>query len=229
LESSDSPNIYITSPTATTTSRFPPPLSMNFSSQSLHSLHSISSPNSSPTQADFPVHPIPSLSRQHSFQHVSYRTENAASATPLPPSPGSGTMDLYDGHDGAERQQKRQRTSSGQGPNSLGAGAGGGAGVNLNDSSSSGTLPASAVNGTNAKKMSRARSDSAPLGYGLGMGVGIASGPWHSGTRPRSGSGMAPQRMGMGVPNIGSLARGAAPPLLSIPTLQGNGGGSPSR
>lgn len=83
----ESPNIYITSPT----SSLPPRLSMSISNPSLHSMHS---PNSSPTTVDFPSH-IPGhhhahhahahhgghhqLSRQHSFQHVSFSRDNAFS------------------------------------------------------------------------------------------------------------------------------------------------------
>lgn len=198
-------NIFITSPTATTTSsRFPPPLSTNLSSASLHSVHSLGSPNSSPSQAEFPPHPMNSLSRQHSFQHYHGRGGENAASTPLPPSPGSSTMDLYDvGDAGAERiarsGTKRQRTSSiGQGDATSTTGAG---------------------STTVLKKMSRARSDSAPLGYGLTSGLNNS---WQGTMRPRSGSGMAPQRgNGMGVPNIGNSTRGngGGPPFLSIPSL----------
>ncbi len=89
LDSAESPNIYITSPTSSSASRFPPPLSMN-----IHSIHGLNSPTSSPTTSDFPHshgHPHPHahahshshnhshshsahhgahpLSRQHSFHH----------------------------------------------------------------------------------------------------------------------------------------------------------------
>jgi hypothetical protein len=81
----ESPNIYITSPT----SSLAPRLSMSISNPSLHSMHS---PNSSPTTVDFPSH-IPghhhhphhghhhhhTLSRQHSFQHVSFSRDGAFS------------------------------------------------------------------------------------------------------------------------------------------------------
>ncbi|KJA28225.1 hypothetical protein HYPSUDRAFT_62614 [Hypholoma sublateritium FD-334 SS-4] len=80
LEAAESPNIYITSPTST--SRYPPPLA----TMGMHTMHTLGSPNSSPTAADFPApqqqqqqqhqqhhaqqqqHPH-ALSRQHSFQH----------------------------------------------------------------------------------------------------------------------------------------------------------------
>ncbi|THH08909.1 hypothetical protein EW146_g8841, partial [Bondarzewia mesenterica] len=78
IESSDSPNIYITSPTMTVPSHaFPPPSMQSLSNPSLHSL----SPGSSPTAPDFPAHVHShthphshshtphTLSRQHSFQH----------------------------------------------------------------------------------------------------------------------------------------------------------------
>ncbi|KAJ3492418.1 hypothetical protein NLJ89_g11246 [Agrocybe chaxingu] len=173
LESSESPNIYITSPTAT--SRFPPPLSMN-----LHSIHSLNSPNSSPTTADFPSHSHHqhphSLSRQHSFQHVAssnYRGESTSS-TPLPSSPGSGSisMDMFD--DGScdppppsgRNSAKRQRLDdSGLGIN-VNMGSMGGVSVNgdsmsmMSSVSSPGSGPGGGLaNLTVPKKSSRARSD----------------------------------------------------------------------
>ena len=66
------------------------------------------------------------------------------------------------------------------------------------------------------KKGGRGRSDSAPLG-----GYGLTSG-WPQ-TRPRSGSGLQSNRVTssrreeLPVPNIGSLSRGQALPMLSIP------------
>lgn len=81
---SDSPNIYITSPT--TTSRYPPPLSINFN----QSLHSIQSPSSSPTSTDFPHshqhqhqhHPThPSLSRQQSYQPTAFASGGQVGAS----------------------------------------------------------------------------------------------------------------------------------------------------
>ena len=132
LDSSESPNIYVTSPTSSNASRFaPPPLSMN-------SIHGMSSPTSSPTTNDFPFshshhlthhghahggypqrHP---LSRQHSFhQNFAGRTDKSStSSTPLPSSPSTGSistsismdMDLYDdgscdpaGREGVKRQR----------------------------------------------------------------------------------------------------------------------------
>jgi hypothetical protein len=189
MDSGDNPNIFITSPT--TTNRFQQPLSLNMSS-----MHTVHSPGSSPTQGEIPLHPR-SLSRQQSFQHVTYRNDQSGSTpvTPLPPSPASGSMELYDdaapdnmGRSGV----KRQRTSSiGQGD-----------------------MPQS-VSTPGPKKLSRARSDSAPLGgYGLGMGLN----GWQGGTRPRSGSGMMVPRSGMG----GVPSRSGGPPLLSISTATSN-------
>jgi hypothetical protein len=210
---------------------------MNFSS---HSLHSISSPGSSPTQSDFSAHPLHTLSRQQSFQHISYRPENGSCATnntPLPPSPGgSVSLELYDdsgpGGGGPPepvgRQQKRPRTSSISG--GVGVGHSHGhpqvVGISLNGSAESVTeanVPvAVALVGSNAKKLSRARSDSAPL-YGLGVGG------WHGNTRPRSGSGMAPaQRMGgpsMAIPNLGSMMNRGGAPVLVIPPASANSPG----
>ncbi|KDR80900.1 hypothetical protein GALMADRAFT_1113959 [Galerina marginata CBS 339.88] len=226
LDSSESPNIYVTSPTAT--SRYPPPLSMN-----MHAMHSLSSPNSSPTAADFPshmhhghAHQSHSLSRQHSFQHVtSYRGETASS-TPLQSSPGSISMELFDDGScdpppsgrGSTKRQRLDESGAGVGVN----------GINSPDSMSLMSSVSSPGSGTGPglssltvpKKSSRARSDSAPLGYagalwqqgGLGGGGG---GPTGMG-RPRSGSGL----MTRGVPNIGNMTRSsnASTPLLSITT-----------
>lgn len=134
LDSSESPNIYVTSPTSSNASRFaPPPLSMNS-----HSIHAVNSPTSSPTTNDFPFshshhlshhghahggypqrHP---LSRQHSFQQnfAGRADKSSTSSTPLPSSPSTGSistsmsmdMDLYDdgscdppGREGVKRQR----------------------------------------------------------------------------------------------------------------------------
>lgn len=207
IESSESPNIYITSPTNTGPhGHFPPSLSL--SSSSLHSLHSLS-PSSSPTAAEFPshTHTPHTLSRQHSFQHLPYESTasmhahslghgvstaryETALATPLPPSPGP--MDFGEDPHG-RLGAKRQRTNAPPAAQSTGAGA-------------NGVEPAS-------KKVSRARSDSAPLGYGLNSG-------WAQ-TRPRSGSGLGPRagrRDELPVPNIGALSRGHTLPMLAIPS-----------
>ncbi|KAF8997853.1 HSF-type DNA-binding-domain-containing protein [Cyathus striatus] len=229
LLENESPDIYITSPTAQT-SRYPPPLSMNTSSQPLTSYHSIS-PNSSPTAADFPQHISQhhqqqqhphhqhphTLSRQHSFQHVSFSRGEGSSSSPLPPSPGSMTMDLFDDSPTGRGTNKRQRLSNDDG-------------IGMNGSSSADSLslmssvssPGSGPTGPGiagltvpGKKSSRARSDSAPLGYGFN-GIGT----WQPGVgniagRPRSGSGLSPRNIH--VPNIGTMSRN--PPLLSISTV----------
>jgi len=225
LESSESPNIYITSPTSAAPPRsFPPPLTTNLSSQSLHSLQSLSTPNSSPTTAEFPnqmqMHPpAPPLSRQQSYQQMAYSNSRGepATSTPLPPSPGSVSMDLFEAGEASDgRSLKRQRTSN----ENLAGGATGG-----EESSGPGTGAA----GGSGKRMSRARSDSAPLGYGLGAGLNAN---WQGGTRPRSGSGMTGRGMGVGMPGVGGASRtngggsGNGTPLLSISTLTNT---SPSR
>ncbi|KAF7794975.1 hypothetical protein EIP86_006118 [Pleurotus ostreatoroseus] len=198
LEPHDSPNIMVTSPTASGMPHFPPLHSL--SNPSLHSLHSLS-PGSSPTAPEFPSHSHTphTLSRQHSFQHIpeytappppppgamhghghghlvsTARYEQGGLPGPLPPSPGP--MDAFDD----SQNRKRQRTAE-------------------EHSGKSG-------------KGSRARSDSAPLGgYSLNPG-------WPQ-TRPRSGSGLQSRggrREELPVPNIGSLSRGHALPMLSIP------------
>jgi hypothetical protein len=223
LEPSESPNIYVTSPTSGGPPRsFPPPLTTTLSTQSLHSLQSLSSPGSSPTTTDFPnqmqMHPpsAPALSRQHSYQQMGYanRTETAPT-TPLPPSPGSGPMDSFDVGEGSDGRSKakRQRTTN----ESNGSGC--------DETSSPG------ANGSNSKRMSRARSDSAPLGYTLSAGLNAS---WQGATRPRSGSGMTTGRsIGVGMSSVSgtSLSRangggsGSGTPLLSIPTLANNSPG----
>lgn len=245
LLENESPGIFVTSPPVPVSSRYPPPLSMNISNPSLHTMHSISSPNSSPTASDFPPphhqhqhqhhgpHPH-SLSRQHSFQqqaqHAAYRGEtpyghnDSTASTPLPASPGSGTMDLFDEAEPSGRiSTKRQRMSDDNGTDGL---------APMSALSSPGTTSgpglgnitqAQGKNITQAqgKKFSRARSDSAPLGYGFG---GLTT--WQGGPagRPRSGSGLG--LAGRGAPNIGigggSMTRSNGTPLLSISTVPSN-------
>lgn len=219
LLDSESPDIYITSPTASTSgSRFPPPLSTN-----MHSIHS-HSPNSSPTTTEFPHHQQgqqhTSLSRQHSFQQVAAYGRGEGTSS-MSHSPGSTTMDLFDDGPSCEPagriSSKRQRLSNDDDP---GSGVDGSI-PSASSLSSPGTAtgPGFGTMGGAGKKPSRARSDSAPLGYGFG---GLTS--WQSGGgRPRSGSGLAGRG---GVPNIGAMTRNSngngVPPLLSITTVPSN-------
>jgi hypothetical protein len=218
---------------------------MNLNNPSLHALHShMNSPNSSPTTADFPshhqhhqqLHPQHSLSRQHSFQHLSYARggENlSASSTPqIPGSPGSGPMDLgMDEYEQGRGNNKRPRLS-----NDIHANGAGNDSMSLMSAMSSpgtSTAPSGLAGLTVKKSASRARSDSAPLGYALGShgSNGTLSAGWGQQLRPRSGSGMG---MGMGprIPNINNMTRGAAAggppsgngtPLLSIATVGESG------
>lgn len=220
LLESDSPDIYITSPTVTSSnSRFPPPLSISMNTQSLHTIHS-HSPSSSPTTADFPhhqqSHQRTSLSRQHSFQHVAAYSRGEGTS-PMSPSPISATMDLFDDSPGCEPagriSTKRQRLSN---DDDLGPAVDGLPAPSSLSSPGTATGPGFGSMGGPGKKPSRARSDSAPLGYGFGGLGGWQGGP---GGRPRSGSGLA----GRGVPNIGTMTRGNnGPPLLSIATVPSN-------
>jgi hypothetical protein len=220
---------------------------MNLSTPSLH-MHSMNSPSSSPTAADFPSqlqqHHQPhqhQLSRQHSFQHLSSysrgdpggTSNGTTSSTPLPGSPGSGHMDLFDDDSGrgGVNSLKRPRLDP---SSSAGPGSSANASVDslqlMSTMSSPGTGPPNGglPTGMGVKKgVSRARSDSAPLGYGHhsghshlvngngwganGSSLGLGAG------RPRSGSGMGPR-----IPNIGNLTRGngmGGAPLLSIPSV----------
>ncbi|KAF8637488.1 hypothetical protein AX17_002792 [Amanita inopinata Kibby_2008] len=263
----ENPNIYITSPTSATPSRYPPPLSItNLTAGPPMHMHSVNSPSSSPTATDLPSHlhhphhphphhnpSHPTLSRQHSIQHISFSRGPggpdglSSSSTPLQASPRSMSIDLFDDNAGGTCPATGTPLAGMSDPSSSGRGGtkrqrlsnGDGApGPCLNGSSDS-LSPMSAVSspgtGTagmaigggglvgvavaNGKKStSRARSDSAPLGYGFG---GLTS--WQGGLtgiigRPRSGSGLAGPR---GVPNIGTMTRGATSgvPLLTIPML----------
>lgn len=239
LETTDSPNIYITSPSISTSRFQPPPLSMG-----MNIMHSLNSPNSSPTTSDFQGgghyhHQQPHHAHHGHHQHHGHsrphgfpsgngggngysRTGDSNSSTPLPSSPGSISMDLFD--DGScdlppgRPSTKRQRMDDGGvngingGIGGLVGGGGGGSGGGPGNSSDAMTLlssvsspgAGSGINGlstlTVPKKSSRARSDSAPLGYG---GVGTAMHSWQQqqgemsgggNGRPRSGSGMVPHR-----------------------------------
>lgn len=196
----------------------------------LHSLHSMGSPNSSPTAADFPsshmhhghAHQPHSLSRQHSFQHISSYRGDSASSTPLQSSPGSISMELFDDGTGDPSHSGRSSTKRQRLDES-------GTGVGVNNSPDSMSMMSSVsspgsntgpgiANLTVPKKSSRARSDSAPLGYaGALWQQGGLSGPSVMG-RPRSGSGLMPR----GIPNIGNMTRNnnASTPLLSITTAE---------
>ncbi|KAF4610839.1 hypothetical protein D9613_007181 [Agrocybe pediades] len=232
LDSTDSPDIFVTSPTATSTSRFPPPLAM----PTLQELRSMGmSANSSPTASDLPPshmhhghphHPSHShshsLSRQQSFQHVNGYRGDSSSSTPLQSSPGSISMELFDdgsGDPGPVSGRKRQRLDEN--------GVGVPSGMSSNDSLSMMSSVSSPGSGTGhglanltvPKKSSRARSDSAPLGYGAsvwqqgGMSSNGANGHGVMG-RPRSGSNLVPR----GVPNIGNMTRAnnASTPMLAV-------------
>ncbi|KAI0630648.1 HSF-type DNA-binding-domain-containing protein [Trametes polyzona] len=241
LESGESPNIYVTSPTnsAPPSSHFPPLSSIN--SSGLHSLHSMS-PGSSPTTAEFPshTHTPHTLSRQHSYQHIpSYDGMHAPHHHAHSHHAHAHAAHHHHQHHGMHGVStaryesalttplppspgpmdfddrigaKRQRTGPGS----------------STSFSVPGSADGSASSSSTLKKGSRARSDSAPLGYGLNN--------WPQ-TRPRSGSGLAPRggvgsagappgsSLGMGgggrreeVPNIGSLSRGQLP-MLSIPSM----------
>ena len=212
LETADSPNIYITSPSISTSRFQPPPLSMG-----MNIMHSLNSPNSSPTTSDFQGggqhyhhqqhhgHHHHTHSRQHGFPSGNggggggngySRTGDSSSSTPLPSSPGSISMDLFD--DGScdlppsgRPSTKRQRLDDGVNGINGGIGGlvggggggsgGGGPGGNSSDAMSllSSVSSPGAGSGSNGlatltvpKKSSRARSDSAPLGYG---GVGTTA------------------------------------------------------
>ena len=203
LDPNDGPNVVITSPTSSGMhshshphsghqhSHFPPSLGSLSNNPSLHSLHSLS-PGSSPTAPEFPshTHTPHSLSRQHSFQHISEYghphggglssryDSTAAMATPLPPSPGP--MDVFEDAQG----RKRQRTGPG-----------------ADDGS---------------KKGSRARSDSAPLGYG-GLASGWPQTRPRSGSGLQNRVAVGRREEQLPIPNIGSLSRGQTLPMLSIP------------
>ncbi|KAJ7623699.1 HSF-type DNA-binding-domain-containing protein [Roridomyces roridus] len=184
----------------------------------------------SPTTADFPHHQPPpsqhhpahshshSLSRQHSFQHISY-TRGETTGSPLPASPGSITMEMFDDQENGRGSSKRQRMMSADEARPV-----------TNGGSPHPHHPqvhhAATVDSLSPPKprVSRARSDSAPLGYAMQPGAGGSGlGPWGAGTagRPRSGSGLGHVGQGQrGMPNIGNMSRGpgggGGGPLLSL-------------
>ncbi|KAJ7102956.1 HSF-type DNA-binding-domain-containing protein [Mycena crocata] len=193
----------------------------------------------SPTGPDYPPpqhHPSHghshshSLSRQQSFQHMSF-SRGETSGSPLPASPGSITMEMFDDVDSGRGSSKRQRMMSGDEANVH-------SDVTVNGGSPHPHHPphhAATVDSLSPPKprTSRARSDSAPLGYAMQPGAGGGGlGPWGAGGasgRPRSGSGIGIAH-GRGIPNIGNMSRGVGPngggPLLSLATVPSN---APSR
>ncbi|KAF9528904.1 hypothetical protein CPB83DRAFT_288718 [Crepidotus variabilis] len=245
LLDNESPNIYITSPTSTT-GRFPPPLSMN-----LHSIHGLNSPTSSPTAADFPSHNMHShhgghgshpLSRQHSYQHMA--RGDSSSSTPLPSSPGSITMELFDdgscdppsGRTSTKRQRLDESGSSVSGP---------GNGLNISINSSMGGVgpesnmsmmsSVSSPGGVGAsgglaslsvpKKSVRARSDSAPLGYVTPGMHSWAASPSGLGSAGLAAGGMNSMG-GAGRPRSGSgmVPRVGVPNIGNMSRNNGQGG-----
>ncbi|KAJ7089774.1 HSF-type DNA-binding-domain-containing protein [Mycena belliarum] len=211
------PNIFITSPRGYEASSTAP---VDFTHH----------PAAPPQQHHHPAHGHShshSLSRQHSFQHISF-SRGETSASPLPASPGSITMEMFDDGESGRGSSKRQRMmSSDDHPHSASGG-------------SPHPHHASSVDSLSPPKprTSRARSDSAPLGYAMqpggANGGGGGLGPWGAGAgggRPRSGSGIAHIGQGQrGIPNIGNMSRGVGPngggPLLSLTTVPSN---APSR
>ncbi|KAI0326249.1 hypothetical protein GY45DRAFT_1259307 [Cubamyces sp. BRFM 1775] len=240
LETGESPNIYVTSPTSSAphTSQFPPLSSLP--NGGLHSLHSLS-PSSSPTTAEFPshTHTPHTLSRQHSYQHIpSYDgMHHAQSHHTHHAHHHAHHHQAHQAHHGLHGVSTARYESAlttplppSPGPMEFDDRIGAKRQRTGPGSSTSFSVPGTA-DGSNGgsstlKKGSRARSDSAPLGYGLTN--------WPQ-TRPRSGSGLAPRgvgssaggsSLGMGngarreeVPNIGSLSRGQTLPMLSIPSM----------
>ncbi|KAH9893582.1 HSF-type DNA-binding-domain-containing protein [Cubamyces lactineus] len=240
LETGESPNIYVTSPTSSAphTSQFPPLSSLP--NGGLHSLHSLS-PSSSPTTADFPshTHTPHTLSRQHSYQHIpSYDgMHHAQSHHTHHAHHHAHHHQAHQAHHGLHGVSTARYESAlttplppSPGPMEFDDRTGAKRQRTGPGSSTSFSVPGTA-DGSNGgsstlKKGSRARSDSAPLGYGLTN--------WPQ-TRPRSGSGLAPRgignsagssTLGMGngarreeVANIGSFSRGQTLPMLSIPSM----------
>ncbi|KAF7356977.1 HSF-DOMAIN domain-containing protein [Mycena venus] len=165
-----------------------------------------------------------SLSRQQSFQHMSF-SRGETSQSPLPASPGSITMEMFDEPEQGRASTKRQRMMSGDdSPHSAHPSINGGSPHPHHAASVDSLSPPK-------PRASRARSDSAPLGYAIqpgGGGAGGGLGPWGAGGgpggagpggRPRSGSGLAHighGQRGGGIPNIGNMAR-------SIPGPNGSG------
>ncbi|KAJ6478494.1 HSF-type DNA-binding-domain-containing protein [Mycena vitilis] len=216
------PNIFVTSPRYDPS---PPATDFHHGQRPHPGAHSHSHP-----------HPHPhghghshSLSRQQSFQHISF-SRGETSQSPLPASPGSITMEMFDEPESGRGSSKRQRMmSADDSPHSAhpGHSAGGANG-------SPHPHHASSVDSLSPPKprAGRSRSDSAPLGYAMQPGgVGGGSlGPWGTGPgpaphgRPRSGSGLGHLGQGpRGIPSIGNMARG-----IGVGGPNGGGGGVPS-
>ncbi|KAJ6485774.1 HSF-type DNA-binding-domain-containing protein [Mycena sanguinolenta] len=156
-----------------------------------------------------------SLSRQQSFQHMSF-SRGETSQSPLPASPGSITMEMFDEPEQGRGSSKRQRMMSSDETHSP---------HSAHPNGSPHPHHAASVDSLSPPKprASRARSDSAPLGYAMqpgGPGTSGGLGPWGQGGsggpsgRPRSGSGLAhighgPR--GSGIPNIGNMPRSTIP------------------
>lgn len=217
LESVESPNIYVTSPTSPTGTNASRGLTLSMHhQQSMHSL--MSSPGNSPTTADFQgIGGLPSihghghghghghmngrhghtLSRQPSYQHIGSMS-SPASASPVAGA-GEMRMDLF------------PQSSANEDP-LIENGRLGGAGIKRQRMSNEDLHPLSLTTSPSSstaspmlsppKKPSRARSDSAPLGYHpshhfsssntqSGGLTPTGSIDWGTpGGRPRSGSGM---------------------------------------
>ena len=189
LETADSPNIYITSPSISTSRFQPPPLSMG-----MNIMHSLNSPNSSPTTSDFQgggghyhqhhghhpqqQHHHAQHSRQHGGGNGYSRTGDSSSSTPLPSSPGSISMDLFD--DGScdlpasgRPSTKRQRLDDGVGVNGINGGIGGlvgGGGGGGSGGGGGGGSGGGSGGGNSSDAMSLLSSVSSP-----GAGTGLAT------------------------------------------------------
>ncbi|KAF7289492.1 HSF-DOMAIN domain-containing protein [Mycena chlorophos] len=144
-----------------------------------------------------------SLSRQQSFQHMSF-AHGRETGSPLPASPSSIGMEMFDE---SSEPRKRQRIMS---SDEAAAGHPNGGAPHPHHSASVDSLSPP------KPRTSRARSDSAPLGYaippnGLTPWTNAPGpGPAPTGGRPRSGSGIAhmgPGPAGRGMPNIGNMGR----------------------
>ena len=241
IEPSDSPNIYVTSPTMTVPSHaYPPPSgppSPSMQSLSTASLHSLS-PGSSPTAPDFPAHihthPLPHqhTHQQHQHQHPHHHhhshhhSPHTLSRQHSFQHPYADPHLRYDaplatplppspGPGGAvdfDYLQGRKRQRTGP-AGSLNMSISIPGGMNVGMPGSVGVGVGVGVGGVNSANQGEAKRLSRARSDSAPLGYGIGSN-WGT-TRPRSGSGLAPRREegGGGVPSMGGVARQAGAPV----------------
>ncbi|KAI0351335.1 hypothetical protein OH77DRAFT_948313 [Trametes cingulata] len=246
LDNGESPNIYVTSPTSSAppTSHFPSLSSLPNSG--LHSLHSLS-PGSSPTAAEFPshahqhahthTHTPHTLSRQHSYQHISSYDGSGMHAPPPAHHAHSHHQHTHQQHPHPHQHQHQHHhphqhqhphhgmhgVSTARYENALATPLPPSPGpMDFEDrigakrqrtgpgSSTSFSVPGTA-DGSSSSSSSTLKKGSRARSDSAPLGYGLTNWPQ---TRPRSGSGLAPRGPGGSSPGssglgVGSMSNGA--------------------